>query len=89
MVADIFPMIASGRDSSQHRNNGSADSPHTMLLFKNKLNPVRTAERTKLLFFGYHLILPQEIEAVYPIPSAFRAYTDGLNIVLGNAHFLR
>ena len=38
---------------------------------------------------NYHLILPQEIEAVYPIPSAFRAYTDGLNIVLGNAHFLR
>lgn len=37
MVADIFPMIASGRDSSQHRNNGSADSPHTMLLLRTNL----------------------------------------------------
>ncbi|MBU5430141.1 A/G-specific adenine glycosylase [Kineothrix sp. MSJ-39] len=37
----------------------------------------------------YHLILPQEIEAAYPIPSAFRAYTNGLHIALGNAHFLR
>lgn len=36
-----------------------------------------------------HLILPSEIEEKYPIPSAFKAYTRYVNIVLGNEHFLR
>lgn len=36
-----------------------------------------------------HLILPEEIEAGYPIPSAFKAFTKYINISLGNETFLR
>lgn len=35
------------------------------------------------------LIDPQEIEAAYPIPSAFKAYTKYVDISLGNEQFLR
>ena len=35
------------------------------------------------------LILPQEIEKKYPIPSAFKSYTKYVDIALGNEQFLR
>lgn len=37
----------------------------------------------------YKLILPEEIESRYPVPSAFRAYTKYVDITLGNEVFLR
>lgn len=37
----------------------------------------------------YHLVTSEMIETTYPIPSAFRAFTPYVNVVLGNERFLR
>jgi len=36
---------------------------------------------------GYQFVHPKETEAEYPIPSAFAAYAEYLNIKLGNEKF--
>lgn len=37
----------------------------------------------------HHLVTSETIETTYPIPSAFRAFTPYVNVVLGNEQFLR
>lgn len=51
---------------------------------KNETEASRKVEKT-----GVYLILPEEIEASYPVPSAFKAFTKYVNLTLGNDTFLR